>query len=77
MHPLITDVTSLTDEEISSKINEVYAKMRITYNNPMVYRQLQSILQTYQVEQQRRAFDKRNDELDEKIASKIDIGKRR
>lgn len=74
MHPFTPDLTGLTDEELTEKINELYSKMRMLAGNPPVYRQLMSLLDDYKNEQALR-MNKQREELDEKLSKKVDIGK--
>jgi hypothetical protein len=75
MHPLVTDLKSLSDEEITNKINDLYARLRTQFasRNPAVRTQLTSILDDYMFERQRRAveqrqkFSEQNKDLDSKI----------
>jgi len=74
MHPFTPDLTGLTDEELTEKINELYSKMRMLAGNPPVYQQLISLLDDYKNEQALR-MNKQREELDEKLSKKVDIGK--
>jgi len=74
MHPFTPDLTGLTDEELTEKINELYSKMRMLAGNPPVYQQLMSLLDDYKNEQTLR-MNKQHEELDEKLSKKVDIGK--
>jgi len=74
MHPFTPDLTGLTDEELTEKINELYSKMRMLAGNPPVYQQLMSLLDDYKNEQALR-MNKQREELDEKLSKKVDIGK--
>jgi hypothetical protein len=74
MHPFTPDLTGLTDEELTEKINELYSKMRMLAGNPPVYQQLMSLLDDYKNEQTLR-MNKQREELDEKLSKKVDIGK--
>lgn len=74
MHPFTPDLTGLTDEELTEKINELYSKMRMLAGNPPVYQQLLSLLDDYKNEQALR-MSKQREELDERLSKKVDIGK--
>lgn len=74
MHPFTPDLSGLKDEELTEKINELYSKMRMVANNPSVYQQLISLLDDYQQEQKNRMNKQQND-LDENLLKKVDIGK--
>jgi hypothetical protein len=74
MHPFTPDLTGLTDEELTEKINELYSKMRMLAGNPPVYQQLMSLLDDYKNEQTLR-MNKQREELDEKLSKTVDIGK--
>lgn len=74
MHPFTPDLTGLTDEELTEKINELYSKMRMLAGNPPVYQQLVSLLDDYKNEQALR-MSKQREELDERLSKKVDIGK--
>lgn len=75
MNPFTPKLDDLTDEELLAKINELYAKMRIVMSNPPVYSQMQSIMQDYQFEQQRRIESRKQELDDSELSKKIDIGK--
>lgn len=75
MNPFTPNLKDLSDDELLSKINELYSKMRMMMNNPPVYRQMQSIMHDYQLEQQIR-MEKRKQDLDNsELSKKIDIGR--
>lgn len=75
MNPFTPDLSELSDEDLLKKVNELYAKMRITMNNPQVYRQMVSVMNDYQFEQQRRN-EKRKSELENsELSKKIDINR--
>jgi hypothetical protein len=75
MNPFTPNLKDLSDDELLTKINELYSKMRIMMNNPPVFRQMQSIMQDFQFEQQVR-IEKRKQELDNsELSKKIDIGR--
>ena len=73
MHPLTPNLRELTDEELLSKINELYKKLRIAYSNPPVYAQLQNIMDDYQFEQKRRLQEQREKFENNELNKKIDI----
>jgi hypothetical protein len=75
MNPFTPNLKDLSDDELLAKINELYSKMRMMMNNPPVYRQMQSIMHDYQLEQQIR-MEKRKQDLDNsELSKKIDIGR--
>lgn len=73
MHPLTPNLRELSDEELLEKINEIYKKLRIAYNNPAVFAQLQNIMDDYQFEQKRRLQEQREKFENNKLNEKIDI----
>lgn len=73
MNPLTPNLTGLTDDELNTKVNDIYRRMRQVMNNPPLFNQLSSIMQDYQNEQQRRAFDRQKEFLDSELAKRIDI----
>ena len=75
MHPFTPDLSDLNDEELLTKINELYSKMRMVMNNPPVYQQMCALMDDYQLEQKLR-LEKQKSELDNsELGKKIDIGK--
>lgn len=75
MHPFTPDLSELNDEELLTKINELYSKMRMVMNNPPVYQQMCALMDDYQLEQKLR-LEKQKSELDNsELGKKIDIGK--
>lgn len=56
MHPLLGDLTQLSDDELLKKTNELFDKLRQSFYiaNPQVAMQLRMILDGYLSEQQRR-----------------------
>lgn len=75
MNPFTPNLKDLSDDELLVKINDLYSKMRMMMNNPPVYRQMQSIMHDFQMEQQLR-IEKRKQELDNsELSKKIDIGR--
>jgi hypothetical protein len=75
MNPFTPDLKGLSDDELLTKINDLYSKMRMMMNNPPVYAQMQSIMHDFQLEQQTR-MEKRKQELDNsELSKKIDIGR--
>ncbi len=75
MNPFTPNLKDLTDDDLISKINDLYSKMRMMMNNPPVYAQMQSIMHDFQMEQQLR-MEKRRQELDNnELSKKIDIGR--
>ena len=75
MHPFTPDLSDLDDEELLTKINELYSKMRMVMNNPPVYQQMCALMDDYQMEQKLR-LEKQKSKLDNsELEKKIDIGK--
>jgi len=75
MNPFTPNLTELSDDELLTRINDLYSKMRMMMNNPPIYAQMQSIMADLQFEQQMR-MEKRKQELDNsELSKKIDIGK--
>ena len=75
MHPFTPDLSDLDDEELLTKINELYSKMRMVMNNPPVYQQMCALMDDYQIEQKLR-LEKQKSKLDNsELEKKIDIGK--
>ena len=75
MHPFTPDLSDLDDEELLTKINELYSKMRMVMNNPPVYQQMSALMDDYQMEQKLR-LEKQKSKLDNReLEKKIDIGK--
>lgn len=56
MHPLLGDLTQLSDDELLKRTNELFEKLRKSYYiaNPQVAMQLRMILDGYLTENQRR-----------------------
>ena len=75
MHPFTPDLSKLDDEELLTKINELYSKMRMVMNNPPVYQQMCSIMDDYQLEQKLRLTKQKEKLDDSELSKKIDIGK--
>jgi len=73
MNPLTPNLTGLTDDELNTKVNDIYRRMRMVMNTPLLFQQLQSIMQDYQNEQSRRALDRQKEFLDSELAKRIDI----
>jgi len=69
LHPLSSDVTKLTDEEILSQIKKLYTVLR-TCGNMSITRQAEMILAGLQEEQLLRADKKMEEQLD-KLGTKI------
>jgi hypothetical protein len=58
-HPLVTDLSGLTDEELSAKITELSSKISAAYRmGSSALQQMQLIMGHYQEEYQRRASAK-------------------
>lgn len=57
MHPLSGDLTTLSDEELLKKLNELYDKLKLAYYmpDPNISYQLRLLLDSYRNEQARRA----------------------
>jgi len=55
-HPLIGDVSGLTEDELSTKINELYQKLSIAQRggNQYLCNQLRMALETYQNQYQQK-----------------------
>jgi len=53
MHPLVTDLSSIKDPELESKINELTRKYFMTYN-PGIQAQIVSVLDSYKEELDKR-----------------------
>jgi len=53
MHPLVTDLSSIKDPELESKINELTRKYFMTYN-PGIQAQIVSVLDLYKEELDKR-----------------------
>ena len=75
MHPFAPDLSNLTDDELLEKINGLNSKMRMVMNNPPVFRQMQLLMQDYQLEQQHRLEKRRHDLENSELSKKIDIKK--
>ena len=76
-HPLLEDLSSLTLDQIQSKISDINKKLAFAYRsgNGSVVAQLQLIMGSYQ-----EAYSKKMDSLmpkgdGDKYADKIDIGR--
>lgn len=53
MHPLVTDLSSMKDPELESKINDLTRKYFMTYN-PGIQAQIVAVLDSYKEELDRR-----------------------
>lgn len=77
MHPLAGDLTQLSDEELLKKLNELYDKLKKAYYfpNPAIADQIRLLVDSYRVEQQRRAQIAQEKFLqnNKKYADRIDI----
>ena len=76
MHPLTNDLTTLTDQELLNKINEIQTKISMSYRmgNTQLITQLQMIYEDYLFENQKRQ-QKILDELQKDFGDKINISK--
>lgn len=74
MNPFTPNLKDLSDEELLTKINELYSKMRMMMNNPPIYRQMQSIMHDYQTEQTLRLEAKKQESDHSEWSNIIDIG---
>jgi len=68
MHPLVTDLSSIKDPELESKINELTRKYFMTYN-PGIQAQIVAVLDSYKEE-----LDKRRRADYEKMMNTRDKG---
>ena len=73
MHPLVTDLNSMKDPELESKINDLTRKYFMTYN-PGIQAQIVAVLDSYkeELDKRRRAdyekmMNTRNKDLDKLI----------
>lgn len=77
MHPLVGDLTQLSDEELLKKLNELYDKLKRSYYfpDPSIANQLRLLVESYRAEQQRRAQIAQEKFLsnNKKYADRIDI----
>lgn len=77
MHPLLGDLTKLSDDELLKKINELYDKLRKSYffPNSDVSGQLRLILDGYNAEQNRRLLEQQKifEKENKKYTDRIDI----
>ena len=77
MHPLIPNLTELTEEDLLKKINDLHIRIRQAYNmpNPQVSMQLRMLLDDYQREYNNRMAElaKKFAEQSKKYVDKIDI----
>lgn len=67
MHPLSPDMSDLSDEQLLTKVNDLYTRRRqaMGMNNPAILAQLGMLLDDYQAE-----YNRRQAELAEKFAAK-------
>ena len=74
MHPLTPSLTSLSDDEVLTKINDLQNRITFSYNmgRPDMIQQLQMVLEHYRYEQQARQ-QKLMDELQKTMSDKNDI----
>jgi hypothetical protein len=77
MHPLSGDLTTLSDEELLKKLNELYDRLKKAYymTDPAISYQLRMLLETYRSEQQRRAQNAQEKfiQQNKKLTDRIDI----
>lgn len=77
MHPLQSDITELTDQELDNKINELSRKyFQAIRFVPGAARQISMLIEGYKWEQQRRAIElamKKKDEEDKSFDDLIKI----
>jgi hypothetical protein len=69
MHPLVSDLSSLSNEELHKKYNELMAKMNQAYRSgpTSIIPQMQMIIENYRYE-----MDKRNRKTLEEMEAKND-----
>ena len=77
MHPLAGDLTTMSDEELLKKLNELYDKIKKAYSfrDPAIIQQLHMLLETYKSEQARRSqlAQEKFMQNNKKLADRIDI----
>lgn len=77
MHPLVSDLTQISDRELSDKIMDLERKMMVAYRTmPSALQQFGMILEDYQFERQKRLskeLDKVLSQNGQTIDSLIDI----
>lgn len=77
MHPLTPDLSSLNNEQLLAKINDLYKRLRQAYGmvDPVFGQQLRMLLDDYQTEYNRRmaAEAEKFAQSNKKLANKIDI----
>ena len=76
MHPLLSSLRDVDDDDLDTKINAIYDRLKRAGHNPSVYNQLMMILSNYQEEKSRRADEARKKlDDDDRYNDKIDIGR--
>lgn len=77
MHLLAGDLTKLSDEDLLTKINDLYDRLKTAYymSNPTISMQLRMLLDSYRDEQNRRAQIAQEKFLQQnkKLTDRIDI----
>ena len=71
-HPLLSDLASLTDEEISEKVNSLTQKWFQT-RNPEAQYQIQTMLDTYKLEMIDRSSKSKPDDGNKDLDNLINI----
>ena len=75
MHPLVTDLSSMKDPELESKINDLTRKYFMTYN-PGIQAQIVAVLDSYkeELDKRRRAdYEKMMNTRDKSLDKLINI----
>ena len=77
MHPLTPDLSTLNDEQLLAKINDLYKRLKQAYGmvDPVFGQQLRMLLEDYQNEYNRRmaAAAEKFAQSNKKYTDKIDI----
>ena len=71
-HPLLSDLASLTDEEISEKVNSLTQKWFQT-RNPEAQYQIQTMLDTYKLEMIDRSSKSKPEDVNKDLDNLINI----
>lgn len=76
MHPLITDVENMNEQELHIRIGELNGKLSGAYRmgNPALIQQVQMALDTYRTKLQELEIAKRNKGNNKDHSDKINIG---
>ena len=78
MHPLTSDFSGMSDDDLLKKINELMARMRnpAATRNSQIFAQLNMLYQDHQAEYNRRmqVQSEKFAQNNKKLADKIDIG---